>query len=59
MKFSMDDQTLVKLGQRSQTEPENLVTRVRQVMTTIRGSWEQNDEIAVTALQRARAALPL
>ena len=33
--------------------------QVRQVISTIRGSLEQNDEIAVTALQRARAALPI
>lgn len=33
--------------------------QVRQVISTIRGALEQNDEIAVTALQRARAALPI
>lgn len=33
--------------------------QVRQVINTIRGSLEQNDDVAMTALQRARAALPL
>ncbi|MDN5559089.1 MAG: hypothetical protein L0G23_06590 [Ruaniaceae bacterium] len=33
--------------------------QVRQVIAAIRGSLEQNDDIALTALQRARAALPL
>ncbi len=33
--------------------------QVRQVIATIRGSLEQNDDIALTALQRARAALPI
>ena len=32
MKFSMEDQTLVKLGQRSQTESEDLATLVRQLV---------------------------
>lgn len=33
--------------------------QVRQVISAIRGSLEQNDDVALTALQRARAALPL
>lgn len=33
--------------------------QVREIIRTIRGSLEQNDDIAVTALNRARAALPL
>ena len=33
--------------------------QVRQVITTIRSALEQNDDIALAALQRARAALPL
>ncbi|MFT3888480.1 MAG: pore-forming ESAT-6 family protein [Arachnia sp.] len=33
--------------------------QVRQVIKSIRDSLEQNDDIAMTALQRARAALPL
>ncbi len=33
--------------------------QVRQVIATIRGALEQNDDIALTALQRARAALPI
>lgn len=32
MKFSMEDQTLVRLGQRSQTESDDLGTLVRQLM---------------------------
>lgn len=34
-------------------------TQVRQVIAAIRGSLEQNDDIALVALQRARAALPI
>lgn len=33
--------------------------QVRMVISAIRGSLEQNDDVALAALQRARAALPI
>lgn len=33
--------------------------QVRGVIAAIRGSLEQNDDVALSALQRARAALPI
>lgn len=32
---------------------------VRQIIQTVRDSLQQNDDIALTALQKARAALPI
>lgn len=32
---------------------------VRDIINTIRGSLQQNDDIAIGALQKARAALPI